>query len=293
MTGPAWRVAATLTLVFVSSWPALRLIRPLSAQEALSLDAEIDTAPVERDGEVLFRVRGSSSLAASTRAANVRARLEAVARNRSLPLTSLRIAEVGGFAQIVAGDRPIVAITEADARLEQLTRSELAQIHLARIRQAIDEYRQARTLPALQRSVRDATGAAVAFLAGVGVLFFISRWVHRLTGRRPALAAKRVEPHDRLARIRAVAMRGPERLASALHQGVHLATALVFIILSFSSSVLCSAASRRPAISPTICSRSWSTLSARWQRASSASCRASRSWPFCSWSCVSCCASCG
>ncbi len=233
MTGPAWRVAATLTLVFVSSWPALRLIRPLSAQEALSVDAEIDTAPVELDGEVLFRVRGSSSLPASTRAANVRARLEAVARNRSLPLTSLRIAEAEGLERIMAGDRPIVAITEADARLEQLTRSELAQIHLARIRQAIDEYRQARTLQALQRGVRDATGAAVAFLAGVGVLFLISRWVHRLIGRRAALAAKRIEPHDRLARIRAVAMPGPERLASALHQGVHLATALVFIILLF------------------------------------------------------------
>ena len=233
MTGPAWRVAATLTLVFLSSWPAIGVSGRLSAQEAIPADAEIDTVPVQLDGEVLFRVRGSSSLPAATRAAGIRARLEAIAANRSLPTTSLHIAESEGLERIMAGDRPIIAITEADARLEQLTRSELAQIHLARIRRAIDDYRQARTPQAVRRSIRDAAGATFAFTLAVAGVVALSRWMHRLIGRRASFGATRVDPNDQLAGIREVAMPGPERLAGALHQAVHLATAILLAAILF------------------------------------------------------------
>jgi small-conductance mechanosensitive channel len=232
MAGLAWRSAATLALVVLSSSPALRPSGPLFAQEELA-DVEIDTAPVELDGQVLFRVRGSSSLPAETRAANIRARLEAVAADSAIPLAALRVAEAEGLERIMAGDRPIVAVTEADARLEQLTRSELAQIHLARIRQAIDEYRQARTPQASRRGIRDAAGATVAFVVAILLLIGLSWWLHRAIERRTVSASKRAESGDPLAGIRALAMRGPQRLTGAFHQVLHLATAIVFLVILF------------------------------------------------------------
>jgi small-conductance mechanosensitive channel len=225
------RAALVVALLFL--WPILGLSPHTSAQEPLPGDVEIDTAPVELDGQVLFRVRGSSSLPAETRAANIRGRLEAVAADRAIPPAALRVAEAEGLERILAGDRPIVAVTEADARLEQLTRSELAQIHLARIRQAIDQYRQARTPQALRRGLRDAAGATVAFVVGVLLLVGLSWWLHRLIERRAISVSSRAESRDQLAGIRALAMPGPQRLAGAFHQALHLTTAIAFLVILF------------------------------------------------------------
>ena len=51
----------------------------LAAQEPAVAEQAIDTAPVEVDGQVLFHVRGASSMAPETRAERIRQRVETVA----------------------------------------------------------------------------------------------------------------------------------------------------------------------------------------------------------------------
>jgi small-conductance mechanosensitive channel len=150
------------------------------AQSAASTEAEVATAPVEFDGTVLYRVRGVSSFPAADRARAISDRLAAVAADPSISVDSLRVFESDGISQIAAGDRPIAAVVDADAALEEVGRPQLAAAHLTRFRQAILDYRAARS-PAALRSDAVATAVATAVLAVVVVvLVWFWRWVDRL-----------------------------------------------------------------------------------------------------------------
>jgi small-conductance mechanosensitive channel len=151
-------------------------------------ETEIATAPVEVDGAELFRVRGVSSYPAPERARRIRERIEAVAADPTIPLDSLRIVEREGLVQIVARDRPIVAFVPADAHLEQVGPMALATAHLARIRQAIAEYREARSPAALKRGAVNALMATFVF--AVAIVAFL--WVWRRAG---LVMTRRLQPH--------------------------------------------------------------------------------------------------
>ena len=162
------------------------------------VEAEIATAPVELDGATLFNVRGVSAFPAHERARRIEERLEAVAADQTIPIDSLHIVEREGLVQIVAGDRPIIAFVPADAHLEQVGLQTLANAGLARIREAIAEYRNARSPTALKRGVVNALVATVVF--GAAVVAFLWGW--RRLGQ---LLTRRLRPypfHQRFSRSR-------------------------------------------------------------------------------------------
>ena len=97
------------------------------------------------DGVALFSVRGVSALPAAARARLIRDRIEAAAVDPALAVDALRIVDTEGVIKILAGDRLILGVVEADATLEQVSRVELATAYRQRIRQAIAEYRAARS----------------------------------------------------------------------------------------------------------------------------------------------------
>ena len=134
---------------------------PALAQQADTAvdDVEVVTAPVEFDGALLFRVRGVSSLPATIRARNIGDRLNAAASDPSLALESLRVVDEGAASRVVIDGTTLMAVLDADAELEQVGRSDLAAIHLARIREAIAGYRDARSSSALRRSAISIAGA--------------------------------------------------------------------------------------------------------------------------------------
>ena len=156
------------------------------AQAAPDADTSNDdfTAPVEVDGITLFQVRGASSYPAQTRADAIRERIEGIAQDASVSADSLYVSDSGTTSRILAGDRPIMAVTEADATLEQAARHEVAIAHMARIRDAIVDYRAARTPQALQRAAIRSIAATVVFAIVVGVLLWMWRAVDRLMERR-------------------------------------------------------------------------------------------------------------
>ena len=108
-------------------------------------DVDVATAPVEIDGHVLFRLRGVSSFPATQRARLVTDRIIAAAADPAASVDRLRVVESDVAAEIALGDEPLLRIFDADAALEQVRRVELAGAHMGRVRQAILEYRAART----------------------------------------------------------------------------------------------------------------------------------------------------
>jgi small-conductance mechanosensitive channel len=181
-----------LTVVGLVASAAVSAQEPKDATET----PEVATAPVVIDGATLFHVRGVSSFPAGARARGIEDRVKAVAADRTIAPDSLHIAETGSFTRILAGNVPIVTVVDADADLEQIGRPELAASHLQRIRQAITDYRAARSPAALQRAAVNALTATLLLAVVSLVLRWLWRAVDRLLKRRLQARIHTVEFHS-------------------------------------------------------------------------------------------------
>jgi small-conductance mechanosensitive channel len=148
------------------------------------LDAEIRTAPVQVDGRTLFRVRGVSSLPAEERAAAIAGRIAALAADPQVAADSPTVVEGDGFSLIVSGERHVMAVAEADARLEQVGRLTLARALVVRIGRAIADYRRERSPDYLiDHGLRSAVATLVLAVA-VALAVWLSRLLNRVIERR-------------------------------------------------------------------------------------------------------------
>src|SRR5262245_48083854 len=134
-----------------------------------------DAAPVEIDGEALFRLRGVQALPGATRAAQVVEEIEALARDRKFNPDQLRAVEREYATDIVAGTRVVLRVTDGDAELEAAKRPNPALAYIERIQRAIAEYREART----RASLLAATGRSAAALGLAAALTFLTLWLFR------------------------------------------------------------------------------------------------------------------
>jgi len=154
------------------------------AAEESGTDANIRTAPVEIDGHVLFQLRGAAALPAKVRAARVKERIEAVAADPTVRTDELHVVPSGEYRKIMAGERSVLTLVDADAQLMQVSLTVLADICRARIAEAIDEYRRARRPEQLLRDALAALAAtAVLALAVVLVVWLTRRLDVRLERR--------------------------------------------------------------------------------------------------------------
>jgi small-conductance mechanosensitive channel len=221
------RYAALLALVVITG-PLTA--GPVQAQDRAGIaESEILTAPVEIDGTVLFRVRGVTSFPAEVRAATIRDRIVGVAADRTVPIESLRVEDRQGMSVIMAGDRAIVPVLEADANLEQVSPAELAAVYVLRLRQAIAEYREARSLSALRRGAVNTLIATLVLAVFVGLVVWFWRWLD-------ALLQRRLQAHIRTVGIQSFEVMRADRIWAALRSGLFglrslalLASVLVFV----------------------------------------------------------------
>ena len=139
------------------------------------VEEAIHTAPVEVDGSVLFRVRGASALPAEKRAAGISGRIVGIARDSAVQPGDVRTAESEHGTSIVAGKATVMVVLEADAKLEGVRRQPLAVLYADRTRQAIADYRAARTPDALAGAV----GRMLAATAVLALLFALVFWLAR------------------------------------------------------------------------------------------------------------------
>jgi small-conductance mechanosensitive channel len=203
---------------------ALLCTTSLRAQEATTAESDVAVAPVELDGTVLLTVRGVSSLPAAERARLIQERLTAVAADLAIPVDSLRLVEVENATRIMAADRLIMTVANADASFEQVSVPELASTHLAQLRDAIAGYRAARSPAALRANALNALGATIVLIAAAVALFWFWRWVDRWLTSRLATRIQTVG-------IQSFEVMRAERIWSALRNGLIALRTLTLLAL--------------------------------------------------------------
>jgi small-conductance mechanosensitive channel len=108
-------------------------------------ESSFQTYPVKIDGYVLFNARGVQSYPAEERAKKIVGQIEKTAKDRTVRSDAINAVESALTTDIVAGDRTIMSVLDADARQEGLARQELARLYARKIRDAVDRYRHDRT----------------------------------------------------------------------------------------------------------------------------------------------------
>jgi small-conductance mechanosensitive channel len=146
-----------------------------SSVENAEREAHWHTAPVTLDGRTLLRVRGSASYPAERRAAGIEARIREIAADRDTPAGAIRVFESDDMSLIVAGERRIMAVVEADASVEGLRRQRLANLHRDAIAEAVTRYRRDREPRALLMS----TAYSLSALAALAAALLALRWLFR------------------------------------------------------------------------------------------------------------------
>ena len=170
---------------------------PESAQLMGESD-EINVAPVIVDGVTVMRVRGVTAFPAEKRADLIAGRIRAIAADRSISANMLKSEHSEDLTRILAGKQLVMVVTDADARLEQLDRRNLAAAYVTRIGEVIKDYRRDRSPEVLARS-------GLYALAGTGV-FVLLLWLGtRATRKLDAVLERRVKA--RLAGIEAKSLR--------------------------------------------------------------------------------------
>ncbi len=138
--------------------------------------SEVDlSAPVVVDGVMLFKVRGVSAFPAAKRASGIADRIVALAADPGFDKESLRIDDSEpNRSKVLAGKVQVLSILEADAHHEGVDRITLTRTVVARIGEAVDNWRRDRSPATLARHgafALVATAALVFALWGGARLF--------------------------------------------------------------------------------------------------------------------------
>ncbi len=168
----------------ISALPASAAVDGSGMGAVATSEAELVTAPVEIDGHVLFRVRGASSFPAEQRAAAIEKRIEAIAADTSIRSDMLRTVDSDDFTTILADDRLLMIVADADAKMEHLSRAYLVRVHLTRISQAIDDYRRMRGRDVLLEGCLYAVAATVFLVLGIVSWLWLGRRLTEFLDRR-------------------------------------------------------------------------------------------------------------
>lgn len=145
--------------------------------DQIASNAEYRVAPVKLDGNTLFNVRGISALPAEERAASISRRIKDAAVDNAIHADSVRLVVEQNFSRIIAGSVTLLEIYDADAAVEGVTRTVLAQSAQRKISIAIGQYRLERSRPVL---IKKTVRALIATVLLALILFVIVWGVRRL-----------------------------------------------------------------------------------------------------------------
>ena len=156
-------------------------------------DGPTSVAPVILDGELLFQLRGVSALPATERAAAVRERIIALARNAPIAPDSGKVDVYEDRVAVVYGDQTVVIFYLVDAEIEAVPLKLVADAALNRIASAIKDYRQSRSTANLLQS----TGYLIAISIAAALLFWavlaLFKGLNTLVERRVKRRIKKLE----------------------------------------------------------------------------------------------------
>ena len=126
---------------------------PEIAEKQESIDKTIEEAssqedaPVVLDGEKLFTFSSKiEGIPAEDRAQGTSESIEQVAKNFAIPIDSLKIVQLEGLRVITAEKEIVFVLIEADAKAANLSLDKLANECLQKVKVAISQYREKRSL---------------------------------------------------------------------------------------------------------------------------------------------------
>ena len=220
-----FRLLLLLAALAVTALPAMAA-ELAGESPATELEAEMaTTAPVELDGNVLFRVRGVSAFPAEQRAARIQSHIEALARDPDFRTEVLRPVETDIGIKIMAGDQLVMGVYDSDARLEGVSRQVLALADIERIRLAIADYRHARRPTILLQGGLYALGATAVLAAAVAFVIWLMR---RLT----ALLERRVQRYVQSLEAKSFQIVRAEHIWGTLRGGLRALRILVILVIA-------------------------------------------------------------
>lgn len=145
-------------------------------------------AAVTLNGTTLFSVRDTEiSDSAAERAKRISARIEALARDQSIPIEAILLAETEFGPTLYYEDTILMGITEADVAGTGLTAEALAEQRLEQLQAGIEAFRQQRSAEYLVRAALMALVSTIALVMAIVVLANVMpqfyRWLDRQQGR--------------------------------------------------------------------------------------------------------------
>lgn len=198
--------------------------------------APIPMADVEIDGRVLFRVRGVLAFPAAVRAEKIETAIVELARTPDFDPEQMRVVDRRYRSDIMAGDRMVMSVYDADGNLEQVRRQTLADAKLKRLRLAIIDYRHDRSPEQLRRAFSLSLVTGLSAAAGLWWLLYLNRWAGVWMNRR----LRRNIHHLGIQSFEIVraerifdALRGSLNLVTGLASVLLLAFSLHFILVQF------------------------------------------------------------
>lgn len=215
---PRW-LLPVLVLLLTQAAGAARAAEPVADENV------VHTAPVMVDGQVLFHVRGALAFPAEDRAAGIAGRVRELARDFTFDPALLAIEERGEETRIVARGAPVVRLLDADAAVDGVERSVVAEVYVAKMRQAIAEYRAARSREALFTAFWQ---IALATLVTIAV-FLAMRRARQALDRR---LAHKVDARSKGVSIRSYELLRREHLWSFMRGGLRLLAGLALLALA-------------------------------------------------------------
>jgi small-conductance mechanosensitive channel len=159
--------------------------------------SDVDRATVYFDAKPLFSVRGVPALPARERVGLIRDRLLAAAEDPGLDPAAIGVSPTESGFLVGTPEFPIVNVTNADARLEEIDPPTLARVVRDRVARAIADYRAERTPERIRRSIRIAIYWTVGYVVAIVALVALARAARRFT---EAYVESRIEVWQRKAR---------------------------------------------------------------------------------------------
>jgi small-conductance mechanosensitive channel len=141
-------------------------------REAADIDDQPQSSgsPVEIDGRPILQVYTPiGGISPEERAENIKRRILRFARKRTADVSLIRVEEHNAWAEVLAGNDPLMAITEGDATAVGRPRAQLAAEYAEIIRRTVSTYRQEHTVSVLLR------GFLFTLIATIGLflVFFV------------------------------------------------------------------------------------------------------------------------
>ncbi len=196
------------------------------AQTPDTESGEPAVAAVVLDGDTLFSVRGISSFPAERRASRIAEAIRKLAADRAIPVESLAVEETALGSVVTAAGTRVMAVVDADAELEGVSRGILAEAYRQRIAGAMSEYRRERDPTVLWRNVGR---TALATLGLVAVLWL----AHRILRRLRAALDRRYRARIGSVQIQSFEIVRAEQLWEALHRAINVLAGIVAAVVLY------------------------------------------------------------